>query len=153
RGTLLRYGSELCDGALIASRCAACMLDHSGVPPLARELLARAPERLHAFAQRLLPVRQVDTALRMRALTEMRHDLVRDTLSHADAIVAVCQWVREVLLRIGVEPRRLALSRQGTTLTSSQPRINRRATLPLRLAFVGRLDATKGLHVVLEAVA
>ena len=153
RGTLLRYGSELCDGALIASRCAACMLDRSGVPPLARDLLARAPQRLHALAQRVLPVGHIDTALRMRALTEMRHDLIRETFAEADAIVAVCQWVRDVLLRVGVEPRRIVLSRQGTTLTMNQPRVTRKATLPLKLAFVGRLDQTKGLHVVLDAIA
>jgi glycosyltransferase involved in cell wall biosynthesis len=153
RGTLLRYGTELCDGALIGSRCAACMLDRSGVPPLARDILARTPERLHSFARRVLPVRHIDTALRMRALTEMRHDLVRDTLGQADAVVAVCQWVRDVLLRIGAEPRRIVLSRQGTTLTTTQPRVARKATLPLKLAFVGRFDATKGLHIVLDAIA
>jgi glycosyltransferase involved in cell wall biosynthesis len=151
RGTLLRYGSELCDGALIATRCAACMLDSTGVPPLARDILARAPDRLHDLS-RALHIRQVDTALRMRSLTEMRHDLVRETLAEADAVVAVCQWVRDVLLRIGAEPRRVVLSRQGTTLTTNQPRITRKATLPLKFAFVGRLDATKGLHVVLDAV-
>jgi glycosyltransferase involved in cell wall biosynthesis len=153
RGTLLRYGSELCDGALIATRCAACMLDNNGVPPLARDILARVPERLHELSQRVLRVRHVDTALRMRSLTEMRHELVRETFAQADAVVAVCQWVRDVLLRIRVEPGRIVLSRQGTTLTIGQPRISRRAVLPLKLAFVGRLDPTKGLHVVLDAIA
>jgi len=153
RGTLLRYGSELCDGALIASRCAACMLDRSGVPPVVRDILARTPEGLHTLTRRFLRVRHVETALRTRALTEMRHDLVRDTLAEADAIVAVCQWVRDVLVRVGADPRRIVLSRQGTTLTTNQPRINRKAALPLRFAFVGRLDATKGLHVVLDAIA
>ena len=153
RGTLLRYGSELCDGALIATRCAACMLDRNGVPPLARDILARSSERVRTLAHRLLPVRPVDTALRIRALTEMRHDLVRETLAQADAIVAVCHWVRDVLLRIGAEPRRIVLSRQGTSATVSQPRIARKATLPLKLAFVGRLDVTKGLHIVLDAIA
>jgi glycosyltransferase involved in cell wall biosynthesis len=129
------------------------MLDRNGVPPLARDILARSSERVRTLAHRLLPVTPVDTALRIRALTEMRHDLVRETLAEADAIVAVCDWVRDVLLRIGAEPRRIVLSRQGTSATVSQPRIARKATLPLKLAFVGRLDATKGLHVVLDAIA
>jgi glycosyltransferase involved in cell wall biosynthesis len=153
RGTLLHNGSEICDGALIATRCSACMLDRHGVPPLARELLARTPERLQALTHRVLPIRRIETALRIPQLTEMRHDLVRATLAEADVIVAVCQWVREVLLRIGADARRVVLSRQGTALTHPQPRMTRRATLPLKLAFVGRLDATKGLHVVLDAIA
>ena len=32
RGTLLRDGHEPCDGALIAQRCAACLLESRGVP-------------------------------------------------------------------------------------------------------------------------
>ena len=153
RGTLLYNGSEICDGALIATRCSACMLDRSGVPPLARELLARTPKRMQMLAHRMLPIRRVETALRIPQLTEMRHALVRETLAEADVIVAVCEWVRDVLLRVGADARRVVLSRQGTARRQLQPRITRKAALPLKLAFVGRLDATKGLHVVLDAIA
>ncbi len=45
RGTLLRDGHEPCDGALIAQRCAACLLESRGVPAGIREALSRAPSR------------------------------------------------------------------------------------------------------------
>jgi glycosyltransferase involved in cell wall biosynthesis len=152
RGTLLHDGVEICDGTLIAARCAACVLESHGVPLGMRHALARAPDRLHELTHRVLGDNRATTAVRIRGLTEMRHDTVREMLAEADAVVAVCDWVRDVLVRVGADARRIVVSRQGTILTS-QPRVARRAMLPLKFAFVGRLDPTKGLHLILDAVA
>src|SRR4030095_5666698 len=43
RGTLLHDGAEPCDGALVAQRCAACLLESRNVPRIVREALSRTP--------------------------------------------------------------------------------------------------------------
>ena len=153
RGTLLRDGHEPCDGALIAQRCAACLLESRGVPAVAREVLSRAPTALgSAFVSAGVAGRWV-TGLRARELTATRHDAFRQLLAESDAIVAVCGWVRSLLLRAGASPDRVVLSRHGTPATPlrGQPSGDRHGEL--RLAYVGRLHPTKGVHVVLRALA
>jgi glycosyltransferase involved in cell wall biosynthesis len=90
----------------------------------------------------------------MRGLVEQGHAHVRALLREVDHVVAVCEWVRALLLRLGVPPGRVTLNRQGLSEAperQAEPRPDP-AGRPLRLAFLGRLDATKGLDVVLQAL-
>jgi len=153
RGTLLRDGHLPCDGALIAQRCTACLLEGHGVPLAAREILSRAPTLLGAAVAAAGVTGKAATALRARELTAARHDAFRALLSEASAIVAVCEWVRALLIRAGADPSRLMLSRQGTPARAPNVTTTRAPGDALRVAFMGRLHPTKGLHVVLGALA
>src|SRR5207237_1288284 len=66
--------------------------------------------------------------------------------------VAVCEWVRSLLLRAGAVPARLMVSRQGTPYRAPSEGAPGQAGAALRLAFVGRLHPTKGVHVVVDAL-
>jgi glycosyltransferase involved in cell wall biosynthesis len=92
------------------------------------------------------------TALRARQLTATRHDAFRQLLQEADAIVAVCEWVRSLLLRAGAPATKLMMSRQGTAVSGRRWPSERTAADRLRMAYVGRLHPTKGLHVALGAL-
>lgn len=153
RGTLLRNGIEVCDGELIEQRCASCLLESRGAGEAVRELLSRMPPTLGSAVGATGAAGPWVTALRARELTRKRHAGFRQLLQRVDAVIAVCEWVRSLLLRAGATPSRLMLSRQGT---SARPRVHTPsvdATVPLRLAFVGRLHPTKGVHVVVKALA
>jgi len=153
RGTLLRDGHEPCDGALIAQRCAACLLESRGVPAAARAALSRAPVALGSVVASAGVTGRWVTALRARELTSARHDAFRQLLAESDAVVAVCGWVRSLLLRAGASPERVVLSRHGTPATPLPMRPAKPRDTELRLAYVGRLHPTKGVHVVLRALA
>jgi glycosyltransferase involved in cell wall biosynthesis len=153
RGTLLRDGHEPCDGALIAQRCTACLLESRGVPLAAREALSRAPSAFGSAVGASGATGRWATALRARELTVARHDAFRQLLREANAVVAVCEWVRALLLRAGAPPARLMLSRQGTPARTSSPVGVGESAGMLRVAFVGRLHPTKGVHVVVSAIA
>ena len=158
RGTLLRDGHEPCDGALVAQRCAACLLESRGVSAGVREALSRGPSALGSSLASVGARGAWVTALRARELTAARHDAFRALLAESDAVVAVCEWVRSLLLRAGAPPDRLTLSRQGTPATATHertavPRPTRSVGGELRLAYAGRLHATKGVGVVVRALA
>jgi glycosyltransferase involved in cell wall biosynthesis len=77
--------------------------------------------------------------------------------SEVDHIVAVCDWVQELLLLNDIPACKVSLSRQGIRWTPDPTPVpalakNGKAPDEMRIAFVGRLDSTKGLHVVLEAL-
>ena len=97
---------------------------------------------------------KVRTALDMRHLVDRRTSAVREFLDHADHIVVVCNWIREVLRRNGVSNSKMTLSRQGLPHPAANVKAQRRAAgNPLRLVFVGRLHKTKGVEFLAEAVA
>jgi len=156
RGTLLRDGHQPCDGALIAQRCAACLLESRGVPSAIREALSRGPAALGSSLASVGASGSWVTALRARELTSARHAAFRTLLAESDAVVAVCEWVRSLLLRAGAPPDRLIQSRQGTPPRALRersvgPRRARAIDSELRLVYAGRLHPTKGLDVVIRA--
>jgi glycosyltransferase involved in cell wall biosynthesis len=158
RGTLLRDGQQACDGELLEQRCTSCLLQSRGVSDPARQVLSRMPIGLGAAVATTGVSAPWVTGLRARELTRARHESFRRLLAEADAVVAVCEWVRGLLLRAGAEQSRLVLSRQGTPVrphgqATEARRDAARRDEALRLAFVGRLHPTKGIHVVLSALA
>ena len=153
RGTLLRDGHEPCDGTLDARRCTACLLESRGLPLAAREPLSRIPSTVSAALASTGAKGSWATAVRARELTSARHSAFRGLLREADAVIAVCEWVRDLLLRAGAVPSKLMLSRQGTPPRAGTVARPERTDATLRLAFVGRLHPTKGVHVIASALA
>jgi len=92
------------------------------------------------------------TALRMTELVELRHAAFHKLMAEVDHVVALCHWVKELLLLNGVAPEKISISRQGLCQVWSQPSQQTQPFAPLRVAFLGRLDATKGPHVLIEAL-
>jgi glycosyltransferase involved in cell wall biosynthesis len=157
RGTMMRWGSEPCCGLMELRQCSQCALHGFGLNRAAAVAFGSMPpaigERLGQFGLE----GGVWTALRMSELVELRHVSVRTLFEEVDHIVAVCEWVRQVLLRNGVCGDKIMLCRQGyygkpdgeTRMVESD---HRPPASELRIAFLGRLDQTKGLHILLQAL-
>lgn len=154
RGTLLRWGNAVCDGMMTESLCAACALHGRGLSRLAAHALAALPEAAGGLCSRAGLRGGFWTAIRARELTALRHRCAREFLAEADQVVAVCEWVRAVLLRNGVPSEKITLSRQGLC---QEPQLQTAVHAPaktgiLRVVFLGRLDPTKGVDLLLRAV-
>jgi len=174
RGTMMRRGTEYCEGLMEWRTCARCTLEglfnrsgnlechnRSGVRTAAARALAyfvgSAPPALGIGLSRLNLQGAQWTALRMTELIQLRHATVRSFLAEVDHIIAVCQWVRDVLVRNGVPPEKITLCRQGVAQEpEGAPRRLERlkisAERPLQIAFFGRFDPTKGVEILIHAV-
>jgi glycosyltransferase involved in cell wall biosynthesis len=154
RGTMLLFGKEPCDGVLEYRRCIACALAAHGAPKALSHILASLPNGLRrAFADSSL--RAPFSALRLPGLIADAQDGVRRLLAKVDAVVAVSGWVRDLLLHNGVPAEKVLLSRQGVggeafckTLAPVQ-----RGLDPVTIAYLGRLDPTKGADLLVDAMA
>jgi len=155
RGTLLRWGTDVCDGALDVTTCAACALHAHGLRRPLANLVAGLPRLVRRAVRLGAMSSRANTALQMTELVALRHDAFHALMAEVDAVVALCDWVKAVLLRNGVPPSKIVVSRQGLSdwnRDGSTAREERRQGSPLRVAFFGRLDPTKGIDVLIDAV-
>jgi glycosyltransferase involved in cell wall biosynthesis len=95
------------------------------------------------------------TALRTTELVALRQRMFRALVAEVDVIVVLCDWSRDLLVRNGVPPGRIVLSRHGLPETGpDEGRGPRRGPDDgrLRLAYLGRLDPVKGPDLLVAAV-
>ena len=117
-------------------------------------LAAVAPNTLAAASRALASDRELLSFLRIPGLIAGGRRRFYDFIRKVDHVVAVCQWVREVLERNGVPPERITLSRQGLsqTVLHPPPRAARDQRGPLRIAYFGRIDRAKGPDLLARAL-
>src|SRR5262249_54956803 len=97
----------------------------------------------------------VFTALRMSALVGADHRHFERLMQKVNRIVAVCSWVADVLRLNGVPEAKLAICRQGLSRSVSSGSAVSNAPRDagmLRLGYFGRLDRTKGVDLLIEAL-
>jgi glycosyltransferase involved in cell wall biosynthesis len=157
RGSLLRWGRTPCDGALRQRLCSGCALHGLGLNLPVAWLVGVLPPAFGAWLGRHGRQGGVWTALRMAELVALRHAAIRRFLAEADHVVAVCQWVKDLLVRNGVPASKVTLSRQGVGVrtTPSRPLDGSEAPTaqpPLRVAYFGRLEPVKGVDTLLRAI-
>jgi glycosyltransferase involved in cell wall biosynthesis len=152
RGTLLRWGSEVCSGDLSVEPCAACTLHGLGVPRPFASVVAATPRPIGRLLGRERLAGGVWTALRMSALIDVHHARTAALFSAADRVIAPAPWVEDLLRRNGVPADRLVLIRQGVEDAAPRAPRPRRPGEALRLVHLGRLDPVKGTALLIEAV-
>ncbi len=157
RGTLVRWGKEICDGVLRQRLCSQCTLHGLGMNRLAAQAIGSLPSVVGRLMGRMGLAGGAWTALRMSELVRLRHQTLHRFLGEVDSIVATAYWVRDLLVRNHVSPHKIAVSRYGlcqpsalsTNCSKSEVTSSR---LRLKVAFMGRMDKTKGLHILIQAV-
>ncbi len=154
RGTLLELGTAVCDGRLDTSRCTKCTAHAHGVPTPLASLIAVVPQWAGSSLGKMGLQGGAWTALRMSCLIALREKTFRRMVDSADQIVAVCEWVRNLLITNGVPAEKITLSRQAIPATRIGA-VAERATSAdgvLRIAFLGRIDSTKGIDILIRAI-
>jgi glycosyltransferase involved in cell wall biosynthesis len=155
RGTMLRFGERPCDGRVDPQLCGACWAVARGLPRAAAEAVVRLPRVFARVAQEREG--RLATALAARNLGERMSEQIMAMISHADRIVAVCQWLYDALALNGVPREKLVLSRQGVSTDLLSEILAVRASRhrregPLRLLTLARWDPVKGIDTVVKAV-
>ncbi|MDH3444404.1 MAG: glycosyltransferase [Deltaproteobacteria bacterium] len=187
RGTLMRWGTELCDGVLDTHQCAACTLQGLGVSETLARCLGSLPRALGSLPGKFGVRGGPWTALRMAELVELRLATFRALTEEVDHLVALCRWTKELLTRNGVPADKITISRHGINQTSEvgvqTSDVSHRsseigdtaltagdrqsvvsdhitpvfcsggiADRALRMAFLGRLDHSKGADILIQAL-
>ncbi len=159
RGTLRHGGKCTCDGRLEIRRCGRCLAKHWGFDALSASMLGSLPPRFGAALGEFGWEGGVWTALRCTELVGLRHAAIGQLFREVDHLVAVCDWVRELLVRNGVAPERITLCRQGVSIRRMESVSDRPVPIEgripgsgLRIAYLGRMHPTKGADDLIAAI-
>jgi glycosyltransferase involved in cell wall biosynthesis len=155
RGTMMFMGDTVCDGVLDARRCAVCTLQMHRIPEWAGKIITGIPASIGQAMTGAGISGDIVTAVRIPALVTESHGRFRSLMGKCDRVVAVCRWVMEMLVANGVPASKLTLCRQGLPWDGFPREPARKGASykgPIRLGYFGRLDSTKGLDVVLDAL-
>lgn len=153
RGTLMLWGKEICDGALNVQRCSSCVLEARGLPRWGGEILSHTPSLLAKTLEKANRGGGIWTALRMSELIRMRCEAFQALMEEVDGVVALREWIRRLLVLNGVPTDKITLCQHGVVSVpeAGEPAID--VTLaPLRVAFLGRIDRTKGVDTLIKAI-
>jgi glycosyltransferase involved in cell wall biosynthesis len=153
RGTMMIWGREICDGFVNVQRCTACSLEGRGMRRPVAALVSALPAMVGRGVETVDLRGGVWTALRMPNLIRLRHEAFRSLMQEVDAVVALTEWVRTVLLRNGVAREKITLSRHGLNHikagVKSPIEVDQE---PLRVAFLGRAHKDKGVDTLIRAL-
>lgn len=157
RGTLLRWGTQVCDGILYEGRCSACVMHGLGVPRGAAELLARVPAAVGRGLGKAGLQGGAWTALRMRELVSSHMEATRALLNEADRLVVMAEWTAEMLVRNRIPREKITLIRYALPEESQAADAAANAAAkpknhPFRMACLGRADPAKGMDVLIRAL-
>ena len=149
RGTLRRWGKVTCDGQLLDHRCGACVLAANGMP----RSMAIVAEPVTRAASKLLLGRSggVVTGIRLPQLVSVYIAATHEFLNGMQRIVVLANWTEQVLRINGIAADRLRRVPHGL-LRPIQGVPKRSTDSGVRLAYFGRLDPLKGIHLVVEAL-
>lgn len=154
RGTLMRWGNEVCDGKLDVQRCTACTLHALGTNHFNAQALSYLPVTVGKLAGMAGLSGGIWTALRMTDLVHLRQQTFRALMREVDQVVALCQWTKDLLIHNDVDAEKIAVSRHGLAPQGIPPvtYYNPLPATPLRIVFLGRLDYTKGPDLLIRAI-
>lgn len=155
RGSLMQWGRQLCDGRVTAAKCAACELQHRGLPRPFADVAGRLPPAASRLA-RAIPGK-LGTFAGMPDLILRNQTLQRQILRDVDAFVVLTDGAHRVVTSNadGTAPvvlNRLGM-RGGATQVSGLRSVPRTRTRKhLTVAYVGRFDPIKGVHDLARAI-
>jgi glycosyltransferase involved in cell wall biosynthesis len=153
RGTMMRMGADLCDGLTEERKCAACMLQHRGVPQPAAEIVARTPAAVAEILRRLPG--PVGALFGLPAFIRDQKARQRRLLAATDRFVLLTEWAGQTVLANDAPPSKVSVNRLGiaTRSPAANPDADRRPTsAPVRLGYLGRFEAIKGVHDFVRAL-
>lgn len=151
RGSLLYYGEIPCDGCLKQRRCTACLFQSRGLSKTVAVISSAMPRLLFRIMSAAVgkDSRAASMAGWPERIERQRDDFLR-MCSSSRRIIAVCEWLKEMIVLNGIEREKVTIVRYGRNIkTQSTARMESKG---LRLGYLGRLVKEKGIGMILDAM-
>lgn len=149
-------GKELCNGKIEAFTCSVCSLKtFFGFPGVLAKPVVGAGIMLRSLGLtgKLMPGK-LTTLLSMPAsIVRIKQELLT-VAKYTDKLVTLSEWYKQILIDNGVPADKIAVVPQALSIVGTP--IDKTSLIipvkPLRIAFVGRIQHQKGVHLLVEAL-
>jgi glycosyltransferase involved in cell wall biosynthesis len=152
---ILVRNKTLCNGIIDTYRCAACsykvLFD---IPELLRQPLAAFSLILKkSNLLDLLPAGSGKTLLHVTKTIERIKSDLQTLVESVDQIISYSEWYKEILIQNNVPIHKVSVVPVALVSTEDlklKP-VVKTGELPVRFVFIGRIQETKGIHLIIEA--
>lgn len=166
RGTMMFEGQVACDGKISTVRCSRCVDAYSrGLPNTVISALGKLPEdiinrlSLPASTYATHPVyskaAQFIRPTIIPGYTNAQLRSLHQLATYADCIVVVADWLKRALLKNDILESKIKTCKCGIEVPSNNKILNRTLNADsdtLKIAFLGRWNQTKGVHILVDAL-
>ena len=153
RGTLMLWGARMCDGVLDVGRCTSCSMQSRGMPRWATGVLNGMPSGLAKAVDKSGRSGGLWTALRMPELVRRQQEAFHSLMREVDVIITLSEWSRTVLIRNGIPESKVARVQHWLpSAPDAQGSLLDVASVPLKVAFLGRAVRIKGADTLIRAM-
>jgi glycosyltransferase involved in cell wall biosynthesis len=149
---MMEMGRKLCNGVISRQHCLPCRLHQMGTPAWLAKAIAQPLAQLSVVGQWIPQENRLRGLLDLGSNLDLFKQSVQEFMHRFDALVAVCNWVRDVMLVNQCDPARLTVCRQGLRDDFAAKPSRHQRTATLKLGCVARCIAMKGLDLVVDAV-
>jgi glycosyltransferase involved in cell wall biosynthesis len=148
RGDLIHLGKKVCDGLVRQDRCTKCLYHWKSVPAPLAAAMGKAPlgwfRWLHSRLSPEGAFKKLRSFLSVPLIIQERRQAWQRATRHSQRIVAVCEWVKEIIIKNGVPHEKVDFSRHGLRLASAQQN-GYKPVGPARFGYLGRISPEKGI--------
>ncbi len=153
-GTLFHLGKSECNGVIDLHKCSVCHLQSIGNGNIAATLTATST-MLHYFSiNTILWQNKLGTALGTVSVISKFKQSLHSLVSLCDNVISITDWYKNILIANGINESKIKVIKQGLPFNDGQKISCKDISLskPLKLVFLGRINKSKGLHLLLDAL-
>ena len=142
-----------CDGKINTKKCTSCIINEKGIKGFANNVLTYLsiicnyfPKISSKFSHKFFTAISVATSIKYQKTR------LNNIVNKSSYVVTLSQWYKQVLILNNVDLLKIKVITQALpsiTITKKQHTDIKK----LKLIYVGRIDPTKGLHLILHALA
>lgn len=155
RGDLLYLGAEVCDGRIDQYKCTRCLYHSFGLSRSTAVAAAAIPLAFmsagHALMPRFGPAKKLNSFFSIPLIVKEQACAWSRAMTNADTVVAVCHWVRELILCNRVPRSKIMFSRHGLRIKEIRS-LAIRSNETVCFGYLGRIGPEKGIGVLLAAL-
>jgi len=148
--------NELCDGLIKESRCTECCYKTLFKVP---KLLAKPLTRFSIATDKAgisdkLTDGKIKTVLAVPSTIRRTKNDLDELVRNVDQLISLSNWYKKILIENEVPENKLTVLPPALVTVSKiiNHKKKQDGGLPVRMVFIGRIQATKGIHLIIEAL-
>lgn len=152
--TTLRYkGQEHCSGKIDVEKCSRCALNKLPISKFTRSLLYNTSKTLYKLNIDTGKLNtSMGTAFSYPFIIANLRKVLHEIAGLSETIITLSEWYKKVLLENGVPGHKITLIKQALPYPAEVPIERYKGSKSIKLIFIGRINALKGLHILLDAI-